>query len=119
MIYRLVFTDWFNRQIKQLRKDNPSLRSDLDAFFKTFDAQAHPIIPQTNGARKARMKAKARGKRSGYRVIYYFITDENEVWLITIYDKVKQENLSSDESSRVAKIIREIKEKQKTEGNGK
>ncbi|MBI5349773.1 MAG: hypothetical protein HZB77_10740 [Chloroflexi bacterium] len=65
------------------------------------------------------MKAKARGKRSGYRVIYYFITDENEVWLITIYDKVKQENLSSDESSRVAKIIREIKEKQKTEGNGK
>lgn len=65
------------------------------------------------------MKAKAKGKRGGYRVIYYFITTENEVWLITIYDKVKQENISSDESARIAKIIREIKEKQKTVGNGK
>lgn len=54
MTYRLVFTDWFNRQLKQLRKDNPSLRSDLDTFFETFDAQAHPIIPQTNGARAKR-----------------------------------------------------------------
>jgi len=119
MKYQLVFTDWFNRQLQALRKDNPSLRTDLDTFFESFDAQAHPIIPHTSGARKARMKAKSKGKRGGYRVIYYVITNENEVWLITIYDKVKQENLSADESTRVAKIIREIKEKQKTEGNGK
>jgi mRNA-degrading endonuclease RelE of RelBE toxin-antitoxin system len=54
------------------------------------------------------MKAKARGKRGGYRVIYYFVTADQAVWLITIYDKVQQENLSAADTARVLKIIETI-----------
>lgn len=53
------------------------------------------------------MKAKGRGKRGGYRVVYYFPLGD-EVWLITIYDKVKQENLSAKETLRIANLIKEI-----------
>jgi mRNA-degrading endonuclease RelE of RelBE toxin-antitoxin system len=68
--YRFVFTDWFNRNLKILGKHNPDLRTDFEVFLATFDAEAHPVIPQTSGARKARMKSKGKGKRGGYRVIY-------------------------------------------------
>ncbi len=108
MRYQFLFTDWFDRNLKFLGKHNPTLRQDFESFLNAFDANLHPVIPGTGGARKARMKAKGRGKRGGYRVIYYFLSTDNEVWLITIYDKVKQEDLSAAEIGRVLKIIEAI-----------
>jgi len=106
--YRFVFTDWFNRNLKSLRKHNPNLRAELEIFLATFEIEAHPIIPQTGGARKARMKIKGRGKRGGYRVVYYTVVNQ-VVYLITIYDKVKQENLSSSEQTQIYNRITTIK----------
>ena len=109
MRYRFVFTDWFNRNLKQLARRNPTLRTDFESFIDTFDAKKHPIIPHTGGARKARMKAAGRGKRGGYRVVYYYVTD-NTVWLLTVYDKVRQENLSPAEQKRIQDLIQSIKQ---------
>ncbi|MBU0513086.1 MAG: hypothetical protein KJ638_15475 [Chloroflexi bacterium] len=110
MRYRFVFTEWFNQNLKSLRKRNPRLRSDFESFLETFDAGIHPVIPGTGGARKARMKAKGRGKSGGYRVIYYLFI-EDVVWLITVYDKVRTEDLSPAEKKRVIQFIRTIKER--------
>lgn len=107
MKYRFIFTTWFDRNLKSLRKHNPSLRSDFESFLQAFDAEAHPIIPRTGGARKARMSAKGRGKRGGYRVVYYFVL-EDTVWLLTIYDKVLKENLSPDEEKIIQGLIEKI-----------
>jgi mRNA-degrading endonuclease RelE of RelBE toxin-antitoxin system len=116
MGYRFVFTEWFNRNLRSLGKGNPTLRNDLETFLQLFDAEAHPIIPGTGGARKARMKAKGKGKRGGYRVIYYF-TGQDRVWFITIYDKVRQENLSPEEQTHVSELLREIKDLPTDEAN--
>jgi mRNA-degrading endonuclease RelE of RelBE toxin-antitoxin system len=110
MRYQLVFTDWFNRNLKALAKHNPALRQDLETFLTTFDAEAHPVIANTSGARKARMAAKGRGKRGGYRVIYYLALADT-VWLITIYDKVQKEDLTPDEAAQVAELIQAIRTK--------
>ncbi len=109
MHYRFLFTNWFNRNLKKLSRHNPHLRIDFEAFLSTLDAEFHPIIPQTGGAHKARMKITGGGKRGGYRVIYYFV-DEDTVWLITIYDKVKKEKLSSSEQLRMRRLVQEIQE---------
>ena len=108
MAYRFVFTAWFDHNLKSLRKHNPDLRGDFESFLQTFDAEAHPVIPRTGGARKARMSAKGRGKSGGYRVVYYFVL-ENTVWLITIYDKVQKENLSPEEEKIIQGLIQKIK----------
>ncbi|NOX61457.1 MAG: type II toxin-antitoxin system RelE/ParE family toxin [Chloroflexi bacterium] len=79
------------------------------SFITSFDPEANPVIPGTGGARKARMKAKGRGKRGGYRVIYYFVGEQNTVWFITIYDKVSRENLTSWEATRVRELVEEIR----------
>lgn len=109
MFYRFVFTSQFDRDLKLLRKHSPNLREDFEAFIKTFDAEVHPIIPGTSGARKARMPAKGRGKRGGYRMIYYLVKG-NTVWLITIYDKVQKEDLSPAEAKIIGQVIQKIKE---------
>jgi mRNA-degrading endonuclease RelE of RelBE toxin-antitoxin system len=109
MSYRFIFTASFDRDLKSLRKHNPSLRGDFESFIKTFDAKAHPIIPGANGARKARMPAKGRGKRGGYRMIYYLVKG-NTVWLLTIYDKVQKEDLSPTEEKIISQTIQKIKE---------
>jgi mRNA-degrading endonuclease RelE of RelBE toxin-antitoxin system len=108
MTYRFVFTAWFDRNLRSLRKHNPGLRGDFESFLQTFDPEAHPIIPRTGGARKARMSAKGRGKRGGYRVVYYLVY-ENTVWLLTIYDKVQKENLSPEEERIIQQLIQKIR----------
>ena len=108
MAYRFIFTAWFDRNLKSLRKHNPDLRSDFESFLQSFDAETHLIIPRTGGARKARMSAKGRGKRGGYRVVYYLVL-ENSVWLLTIYDKVQKENLSPEEEKIIQGLIQKIR----------
>jgi mRNA-degrading endonuclease RelE of RelBE toxin-antitoxin system len=108
MNYRFIFTAQFDRDLKLLRKHNPGLRDDFESFVKTFDPETHPVIPGTSGARKARMPAKGRGKRGGYRMIYYLVQG-NTIWLITIYDKVQKENLSPAEERIISQVVEKIK----------
>ena len=110
MQYRFIFTNWFDRNLKSLAKHNSALRGDIETFLRTFEAEDHPVISGTGGARKARMKAKGQGKRGGYRVVYYFLANENNVWLITVYDKVRQEDLSPAEQKRIRELVRVIKQ---------
>ena len=109
MSYRFLFTAWFDRNLKSLGKHNPGLREDFESFLQTFDAEAHPIIPGTGGARKARLSARGKGKRGGYRLVYYLF-DRDHVWLITIYDKVQKENLSPAEKGVIRRLVQQIRE---------
>ena len=54
------------------------------------------------------MKAIRRGKRGGYRVVYYLVEGDT-VWLITIYDKVHKENLSPAEEEHIRQLIEAIR----------
>ena len=108
MGYRFIFTAWFDRDMKLLAKHNTGFRNDFEAFLQRFDPLAHPVIPGSGGARKARMPAKGRGKRGGYRVVYYFY-DGDMVWLITMYDKVHKEDLSPADTRQIHRLIDEIR----------
>lgn len=48
---------------------------------------AGPVIPGSGGVRKIRWAAHGRGKRGGYRVIYYVRRRHGVIWLLTIYPK--------------------------------
>lgn len=106
--FAVEFTDVFLKKSKGLRKRNPKFRSDLAEFLEDFAPDAHPIIPGSNGARKARMKVSGRGKSGGYRVVYYTYIG-NTIYMITIYDKAQQENLSSGELNNIADFVRGLK----------
>ncbi len=108
MRYRYVFTEWFERNLRHLHRHNPRLRRDLTEFLQGLDAETHPVISGTGGARKARMKASGRGKSGSYRVVYFLYTGDT-VWLLTIYDKVQKEDLTADEEKRIQQLIQSIR----------
>jgi mRNA-degrading endonuclease RelE of RelBE toxin-antitoxin system len=66
------------------------------------DPQAGPVIPGTGGVRKARWAAPGRGKRGGYRVIYYVKHAHGIIWLLTMYPK----SVADDIPAHVLRHIR-------------
>lgn len=63
---------------------------------------AGPVIPGSGGVRKIRWAAQGRGKRGGYRVIYYVRRRYGVIWLLTIYPK----NVVDDIPAHVLRQIR-------------
>jgi mRNA-degrading endonuclease RelE of RelBE toxin-antitoxin system len=61
------------------------------------------VIPGSGGVRKLRFGGAGRGKRGGYRVIYFKQPQENVIWMLTMYSK----NVKDDIPSRVLRQIRE------------
>jgi len=54
---------------------------------------AGSVIGGSGGVRKLRWAATGRGKRGGYRVIYFVRRLEGVIWMLTIYPKNAAENI--------------------------
>lgn len=67
---RLAFIDWIAR--------NPL---------------AGDVIPGADGARKVRWSIAGTGKRGGVRVIYFNLTEQGTLVLITLYQKADQADI--------------------------
>jgi len=59
-------------------------------------------MPGTGGLRKLRWRAAGRGKRGGYRVIYFARMAQGVIWMLTMYPKNVAENIP-------AHILRQIR----------
>ncbi len=93
----------FQRQAKRLIKKYPSLKEDLLQLIETLKSQPLQGTALGNGCFKIRLaiSSKNRGKSGGARVITCVYVAENEVYLLSIYDK-------SDRSSLTDKEIKEL-----------
>jgi hypothetical protein len=65
------------------------------------------VIPGTGGFRKLRWTDPRRGKgrRGGLRVIYYYFPGEQQIWLITLYDKNEASDLTPKERQALKSAI--------------
>ena len=54
------------------------------------------VIPGSDGCRKLRWAAKGHGKRGGARIIYLYAAANGVIWLLSIYAKNEDENISID-----------------------
>jgi len=70
---------------------------------------AHPksgdLVEGTGGIRKLRWGRGGRGKSGGVRVIYYYHSDLMPLYLITLFAKNEQDNLSKSERNELAKLV--------------
>ncbi len=67
--------------------------------------QLGSVIEGTGGLRKIRYGAKGKGKRGGARVLYYYGGDHMPIFLIAIYPKSEQENISAAKKKAIKKLI--------------
>jgi hypothetical protein len=70
---------------------------------------AHPksgdLIEGTGGVRKLRWGRGGRGKSGRVRVIYYYHSELMPLYLLTLFAKNEQDNLSKAERNELAKLV--------------
>ncbi len=67
------------------------------------------LLVGTAGLRKVRFAKGGRGKSGGVRVIYYYHRVDRPIYLLEIFGKNEQANLSKAERNALAKVVVEIK----------
>ena len=60
------------------------------------------VVPGSGGVRKLRWRAPGRGKRGGYRVIYFARIELGVIWMLTMFPK----NVKDDIPANVLRQIR-------------
>ena len=65
------------------------------------------LIPGTGGFRKARWVDPRRGKgrRGGLRIVYYYFASDQQIWLVTLYDKDEAADLTTKEKKALRDAI--------------
>jgi mRNA-degrading endonuclease RelE of RelBE toxin-antitoxin system len=89
MAYSVIPSDKFKREAKRLIKKFPSLKQELFDLNDLLEKQPEAGTSLGNDCYKIRIaiKSKGKGKSGGARVITYLVTENKEVYLLTIYDK--------------------------------
>jgi len=71
--------------------------------------EAHPIIPGTGGIRKARWGRSGKGKSGGLRAIYYFHGSRYAVYMLALYSKSQQADLTQADKRELKNIVARLK----------
>jgi len=107
-VIRFVETPLFTEQIVEILAD--SEYSELQTALIAQPALGE-LIPGTGGLRKMRwgVPSRARGKRGGIRVIYYWYSSQGLIYMLMVYSKAEREDLSAEQKRMLRKIAEGFK----------
>lgn len=88
MNFSVIPSNRFKKEAKRLIRKFPSLRQELSDLSDTLTVEPELGTPLGNDTFKIRLaiKSKGKGKSGGGRVITYAVSENKEVYLLTIYD---------------------------------
>ena len=95
MKFSVIPSDKFKKEAKRLIKKFPSLKQELIELNYVLENEPELGTPLGNNTFKIRIaiKSKGKGKSGGARIITFLVTENREVYLLTIYDKSEFDNL--------------------------
>ena len=98
MNYNVILTPEFKKLFKKLYKKYPSLKNDLAILVISLEKDYTIGISLGSNLFKVRLaiESKTKGKSGGARVVYFFLNQDNEVYLVHIYDKSEYENITKE-----------------------
>lgn len=99
-MYSFIETPNFTKLVQKYLSEEDY--SNLQAHLIEHPEAGAPIR-ETGGVRKLRWAAPGRGKRGGYRVIYFLRRPKGVIWMLTMYPK----NVADTIPAQVLKRIRE------------
>ena len=108
MSYKIEISGRFEKEIKRLIKKFPSLKNEYASLIELLKEQPFQGAPIGNDCYKIRLavSSKGRGQSGGARVITNVYVSKNTVYLLSIYDKSEQENISDKDLEKLLKAIR-------------
>jgi mRNA-degrading endonuclease RelE of RelBE toxin-antitoxin system len=106
----IVYSNNFKSELKPLAKKYYSLRESIDTLISNL--LEDPFLGESygNNIYKIRLsdKSKGKGKRGGFRVVYYLkiqTADSTKIILINIFDKSDRDTITKKEVERILKGI--------------
>ena len=99
-----VETSIFTREVRNLLHDEDYRSLQLALLFRP---EQGAVIPGSGGLRKLRWSMKGKGKRGGCRVIYYWDKKQETFYMLLVYPKSKQEDLTSAQIKVLSRLVRE------------
>lgn len=104
-IMEFIETPTFTRMLKALLTDDEyrGLQNEL-----MEDPESGDIIKGGGGIRKLRYAAHGRGKSGGVRVIYYWVKDNHQIYMLVVYPKSKKDNLTDKETAILREFVKEL-----------
>ena len=99
----LVVTARFKRDSKPLAKKYRSLPDELEALFESLESNPTQGTPLGKDCYKIRLAiaSKGRGKSGGGKVITCVKVEQDNIYLLTIYDKSEKEDLKANELGEI------------------
>ncbi len=108
MPFNIKTSTQFLSDLKPLAKKYPSIFKDLDSLIGNLENnpffESQPLGADCYKIRMA-INSKGKGKSGGARVITCVKIVENNVHLVSIFDKSEMENIADKELKRRLKII--------------
>ncbi len=109
MSYNVKTIAVFERQAKRLVKKYPSLKSELIQLIQLLKE-----IPQKQGTSlgnncykiRIAIASKGKGKSGGARVVTHLQISESIVFLVSIYDKSEQADITDAELNELLKFVK-------------
>jgi mRNA-degrading endonuclease RelE of RelBE toxin-antitoxin system len=102
----VVTTPKYEREVGRLLTE--SERASMEDAIASEPA-AHPVVPGTGGVRKARWGRQGKGKRGGVRVIYYYWVSATAVYMLWVYSKTEQSNMTAAERKAARKFVEALR----------
>ena len=98
----IIETRFFTRRIKELLSDD-----EYRALQETLVNRPGmgDVVQGTGGLRKVRWKQEGHGKSGGVRVIYYWMTEDEHLYMLYVYPKSKQEDLTAAQKKALRSIV--------------
>jgi hypothetical protein len=100
-----IETPIFTKLVTDLISDDEYRKLQLALVLRP---EAGKIIPGSGGIRKIRWKSGGSGKRGGLRVIYFWDVPEDTIYMLLIYKKSRQEDLTSNQLKTLRNLVKEF-----------
>ena len=97
-------TSVFTRLIQKLINDEEYHLLQLQLSVRP---ESGDIIKGSGVIRKLRWAGSGRGKRGGIRVIYYYFTGDEQIYMLYAYPKSKKDDLTADQLKQLKQLVEE------------
>ncbi len=104
MNLNIISLDSFNKDVKRLFKKYKQITNDLKILKDILVKNPKQGVELGHNCFKIRLANSIHtGKRSGFRVVYYYLGQQNNLFLMSIYSKSVLDNISAEKIIEILK----------------
>jgi mRNA-degrading endonuclease RelE of RelBE toxin-antitoxin system len=100
----IIETPIFTRKIKDVLSDDEYRKLQ---WAVVINPEAGRVIPGSGGLRKLKWVIPGKGKRGGLRVIYYWYTQEEKIYMLLPYKKSGQKDLTKEQLKILIEYVKD------------